>query len=151
MRVIVLRKQFVEDTPTASETEQTTSGAEPRQISEPKPILLHITLSAGLIETDELEQLLEVVEGHVPAGGKEPVIISGRLPVWAFGALVHHFHARPWVATFDPRYGAGIIAAAHVRGVKLGQRFPVDEGSVTTVRIVFPPEHPKPAEPTGGE
>ncbi len=147
MRVIVLRKQSVADTP-SPEDEQVTWG-EPEQTK--KPILLHIVLATGLIETDELTDLLAAVAERVPSGGEEPIIISGKLPVWAFAALTHYFHARPWVATFDPRYGAGIVTATHVRGIEVGQRFPVDEGSVTTVRILFPPERSTPAEPTGGE
>jgi CRISPR-associated Csx3 family protein len=148
MRIIVLRKQFVEDTPTASETEQTTSGDEPSQISEPKPIFLHIVLSSGLIETEELEELLQVVEKHVTAGGVEPVILSGRLPVWAFSALTDYFHPRPWVGTFDPRYGAAIVTVTHSSKVRRGQLVPVDEGSVEVVKITFPPtqEPPAPAE-----
>jgi CRISPR-associated Csx3 family protein len=147
MRVIVLRKQF-EDTSVAPEGGET-SLKEPEQRREEKPILLHIKLTT-LIEPKELGKFLEVVGEHVPAGGKEPVIISGRLPVWAFSALVHYFHARPWVATFEPRLAAGIIVAVHVPGVELGQHFPIDEGSVETVEIVFSPERPKPAEPPEG-
>jgi CRISPR-associated Csx3 family protein len=147
MRVIVLRKQFVEGTPAASETEQTTSGAEPTQISGPKPIFLHIVLAPGLIETDELNELLQVVEKNVPAGGVEPIILSGRLPVWVFSALTHHFHARPWVATFEPRYGEGIVTATHVSKVRIGQRIPVDAGSVKFVEITFPPTTDTPTAP----
>jgi CRISPR-associated Csx3 family protein len=146
MRIIVLRKQFVEDTPTASETEETTSDAEPEQTSEPEPIFLHIILSAGLIETDELEELLQVVEKHVHAGGVEPIILSGRLPAWVFSALTHHFHPRPWIATFDPRHQAAVVTATHSTKVRRGQLIPVDKGSVEVVEITFPPM-PKPATP----
>jgi len=145
MRVIVLRKQLVEDTP-APEDEQATSDDELSQTSEPKPIFLHIVLSTGLIETDELEELLRVIEEHVPAGGVEPIIISGRLPVWAFSALTDLFHPRPWIGTFDPRYGAAIVTVTHSPKVRRGQRIPVDEGSVEVVKITFPPTQ-KPPEP----
>jgi len=140
MRVIVLRKQFVEDTSTTTETEQTTSSTGPEKTSKPKPIFLHIILSAGLIETKELGELLKVVEEHVPPGGVEPVIISGRLPVWAFSALTDYFHARPWVATFDPRYGAGVVSVTHSPEVMKGDLVPADKDSVTIIEIVFPPK-----------
>jgi CRISPR-associated Csx3 family protein len=144
MRVIVLRKQLVEDTP-APEDEQTTLDVEPSQISKPKPIFLHIVLPSGLIETDEVKKLLEVVEKHVPAGGAEPVILSGRLPVWVFSALTHYFHPRPWVGTFDPRYGAAVVTVTHSSDVTIGERIPVDEGSVEVIKITFLPTQEPPA------
>jgi hypothetical protein len=56
--------------------------------AEKPPVVLEIVLTAGLIETNELPQLLEAVANELPAGGEEGVIISGRLPVWAFSALL---------------------------------------------------------------
>jgi CRISPR-associated Csx3 family protein len=153
MRVIVLRKQLIEGTPAETEL-----AALSEQASEPKPILLHIVLRTGLIRSGDLEKLLTVVGNHVPAEGEEPVIISGRLPVWVFGALVAFYATkRPWVATFDPRYMEGIVAATSIPTVQLGQHVPADRGSVKEVKeIKFPesepePERPEPAEPTAGE
>lgn len=83
-------------------------------------IVAEITLLRGIIEPAELPQLVAAVGKTVPDGGTEPVVISGRLPVWAFAALVHHYHPRPWVGTFDPRLGGAVVVASHVPQVGVG-------------------------------
>jgi len=75
----------------------------------------------------------------VPGGGTEPVILSGRLPVWAFAALAHLFHPRPWVATFEPRLRKGVVVASHAPGVSVGDLVEIDE-PVDRVVIRFPDE-----------
>jgi CRISPR-associated protein Csx3 len=97
-------------------------------------VIIDVILSRGLIEPRELTALLRVVESHVPAGGTEGVVISGRLPVWAFAALVHLFHPRPWVATFDPRLGGGVVVMSHdPAGPAVGDVVPTGEAKVVTV------------------
>jgi CRISPR-associated Csx3 family protein len=105
--------------------------------AEKPPIVLEIILTTGLIETGELLQLLEAVANNLPAGGEEGVIISGRLPVWAFSALIHYFHPRPWVATFDPRLGGGVVVATHTRDVSVGEIIPVTP-DLPKVTVEFP-------------
>jgi CRISPR-associated protein Csx3 len=98
--------------------------------------MLEMVLSRGLIEPRELTSLLRAVESHVPAGGTEGVVISGRLPVWAFAALTHYFHPRPWVATFDPRLGGGVVVMSHdPAGPSVGVVVPTD--GATTVTVEF--------------
>jgi len=98
--------------------------------------VLEIVLSRGLIEPRELPALLRAVEAWVSAGGVEPVVVSGRLPVWAFAALVHLFHPRPWVATFDPRLGGGVVVMRHdPAGPSVGDVVPTD--GATTVTVEF--------------
>lgn len=75
-------------------------------------ILLEIQLRENLSPA-QLPELLRVVEAEVPAGGTESVVLSGRLPVWAFAALAHTYHPRPWVGTFDPRLGGAVVVARH--------------------------------------
>ena len=99
-------------------------------------IVVDITLSSGIITPEELTKVLEAVANSVPAGGTEGIILSGRLPVWAYGALVHYFHPRPWVATFDPRLGGGVVVATHVACVAVGDVVPVD-GDNKTVQVVI--------------
>lgn len=48
------------------------------------------------------------------------IILSGRGPVWLFGALAHHFHPAQWVASHDPRLGGGVIFASHTPSVRVG-------------------------------
>jgi CRISPR-associated protein Csx3 len=99
-------------------------------------MILEVVLSRGLIEPRELPALLRAVEAHVPAGGTEGIVISGRLPVWAFAALTHYFHPRPWVATFGPRLGGGVVVATHdPNGPSVGDVVPI--GGATTITVEF--------------
>jgi CRISPR-associated protein Csx3 len=41
------------------------------------------------------------------------VILTGRGPIWLYGALVHHYHPTRWVATHDPRLGGAVVVASH--------------------------------------
>ena len=70
----------------------------------------------------------------MPAAGTEPVVLSGRMPVWAFAALTHLYHPRPWVGTFEPRLGAGVVVASHVASVGPGDVVPID--GATTADVV---------------
>jgi CRISPR-associated protein Csx3 len=76
-------------------------------------ILLEIQLT-DVLAPAQLPELLRATEAAVPAAGTEPVVVSGRLPVWAFAALVHTYHPRPWVGTFDPRLGGAVVVQRHV-------------------------------------
>jgi len=99
-------------------------------------IIIDVVLTRGLIEPRELPDLLRAVEARAPAGGVEPVVVSGRLPVWAFAALAHHFHPRPWVGTFDPRLGGGVVVATHdPNGPSVGDVVPI--GGATTITVEF--------------
>jgi CRISPR-associated Csx3 family protein len=99
-------------------------------------VVVEVSLTQGLIEPRELSELLRAVEAHVPVGGVEPIVLSGRLPVWAFAALAHHFHPRPWVGTFDPRLGGGVVVATHdPNGPSVGDVVPI--GGATTVTVEF--------------
>jgi CRISPR-associated protein Csx3 len=71
----------------------------------------------GIISPNQLPEILKKLP---EAGGTEGVIISGRLPVWAYAAICHHFHPRPWVATFEPRLGKGVVVQSHVEGLGVG-------------------------------
>jgi len=99
-------------------------------------MVVDITLSTGIITPEELRKVLDAVEEAVPAGGTEGIIISGRLPVWAYGALVHYFHPRPWVATFDPRLGGGVVVVTHTSEIAVGDVVPVGDDS-ETVQVVI--------------
>ena len=78
-------------------------------------ILLEIQLT-DVLAPAQLPELLRAVEDAVPAAGTEPVVLSGRLPVWVFAALAHTYHPRPWVATFDPRLGGAVVVQSHMPG-----------------------------------
>ncbi|WP_448377394.1 CRISPR-associated ring nuclease Crn3/Csx3 [Fervidobacterium sp.] len=102
-------------------------------------IVLEVVLlrNGGILAPKELGELLQettaalAAAGVNPSGGPEGLVISGRLPVWAAVALVHaHGHARPWVATHDPRLGGGVVTMSHVPNVKVGDVVPLGEGKI---------------------
>ena len=81
-------------------------------------IFLDIIVNRGVIAPEELSAFLAALP--IPAGGQEGVVLSGRMPVWAFAALAHHFHGRPWVATFDPRLAGGVVVFSHTPEKSVG-------------------------------
>lgn len=62
----------------------------------------------GIIEPNELK-LIEFPKIDTTKG----LILSGRGPVWLFGYLAHHFHITPWLASYDPRKGGGVVFSTH--------------------------------------
>ena len=93
-------------------------------------IHLHIVLSHDAMEVAELPDFLRHVEATVPAAGIEGVVISGRMPIWAFAALTCLYHSRPWVATLEPRVDGGVVVASHDRIVAVGDIVHVPAGAI---------------------
>jgi CRISPR-associated Csx3 family protein len=85
-------------------------------------VLVEIIIGGnGIISPSQLRDILQKVEEALSgAGGTEGVIISGRLPVWAFCAITHLLHPRPFIATFEPRVGKGVVVQSHVEGLSIG-------------------------------
>lgn len=100
-------------------------------------IVVEVILTQGVITPDQVPGLLQRVEQALPAGGPEAIVISGRLPIWAVGALLHLFHPRPCVATFDPRLNAGVVVQTHTPGVRVGDLIPLDGGAAKKLEIHF--------------
>ena len=73
----------------------------------------------GNISPDEIPAALDQLDGTVD--GTKGVVISGRGPVWFFGALLHHLHVTRWSATFDPRLGAVVVASHHPGAPHVGE------------------------------
>ena len=101
-------------------------------------VIIEITLTDILLHK-ELPKLLEEVEKALPvspAKGELPgVIISGRLPVWAFVSIAHLFHPAKWVATFDPRLGGAVVVATHVPDIQVGDVLPVEGAQKVEVKF----------------
>ena len=93
--------------------------------------LIEITISSGVLAPEDVQKLVDSVP--VPAGGTDGVVLSGRLPVWVYAALTHHFHPRPFVATFDPRLGGGVVVASHTANIRVGDVLDVSDADVVTV------------------
>ncbi|HIK55450.1 MAG TPA: CRISPR-associated protein Csx3 [Synechococcales cyanobacterium M55_K2018_004] len=88
---------------------------------------------------------LELPPGIDTRGG---VVISGRAPIWLYAYLVHELHPTAWVACYDPRLGA-VVVATHSRQAQIGQVFPMDPGGkhrprlCPAVMVVGPPDSGK--------
>lgn len=107
--------------------------------------LLKIVLTQPdrLIEPDDLRHI-SLPEGIDTTHG---VVISGRAPIWLYAHLVHELHPIAWVACYDPRLGA-VVVATHSRQVRVGQVIPLPlfQGRAplgNALMIVGPPDSGK--------
>jgi len=106
------------------------------EVENMRKIIVEIVIGgSGIIQPSQLPLLLQRVSEVVPPAGTEPVVISGRLPVWAYGALVHHFHPRPYIATFEPRLGMGVVVASHTSDVDVGDLINLDNAEKIVVNF----------------
>jgi len=75
--------------------------------------IIEVNLSSGVITPEELQRLGELfAQALARADAVAEVIISGRMPVWAFAHLVlvaREAREGLTIATFDPRLNAGVI------------------------------------------
>jgi CRISPR-associated protein Csx3 len=82
--------------------------------------LVDISIEGGTCSPDDIKTL------NIPAvKGNKGVVLNGRAPIWAFGTLIHHFHATAWVATNDPRQGGAVVVESHKSGVSVGDIIPL--------------------------
>jgi len=100
-------------------------------------VVVHIELGRP-IEPREISDILARVAKEAPADqlGPAVVIISGRIPIWLAAALTHYYHPTAVVATFDPRYNAGIVVASHRAEFKVGDL--VSVAGARKVVITYP-------------
>ena len=96
--------------------------------------VLEFELTNPLIPAD-LPRAVKAATDALPAGGREGVVISGRGPVWLFAALTHEYHPRPFVATYDPRLGGGVVVESHTPDRKVGEVVALDEAEVVKVAL----------------
>ena len=85
-------------------------------------VVVEFELESGVITPEELPEVIAELP-KVEAG--VGVVLSGRGPVWLFGAMVHEYHPTPFVACYDPRLGGGVVVESHTKEVKLGDVIPV--------------------------
>jgi CRISPR-associated protein Csx3 len=88
---------------------------------------------------------LELPCGIDTTGG---VIISGRGPIWLYAYLVHELHPTAWVACYDPRLGA-VVVATHSDLVRIGDVILIEPPNgrqkqlCPAVMVVGPPDSGK--------
>ena len=115
----------------------------PQQAQDWSYQLLQIDLATRdrIIEPSDLAPL-QLPDGIDTSIG---VVLSGRAPVWLFSYLVHELHPTVWVACYDPRLGAVVVAT---RQTQIGQVLPVSLARgkphlCPAVLIVGPPDSGK--------
>lgn len=121
-------------------------------LSEPCAIkeLSYQLLAIELVTKDRLIAPEDLSRLELPAGidTRNGVVISGRAPIWLYAYLVHELHPTAWVACYDPRLGA-VVVATHSRQTHVGQVLPIDlNGKVRprlcpAVMLVGPPDSGK--------
>lgn len=81
---------------------------------------IQITSADGIITPEDLQglQLPETIDWQ------QGVVIEGRAPIWLYGYLVHLCHPALWVACYDSRLGA-VVVATHTHAVSVGQVLPL--------------------------
>lgn len=102
-----------------------------------KKILLEVEVE-GVLRPEQVRDILKEVGKELPAAkyGNSVVVISGRLPVWVFGALVHYLHPFQAVATFDPRLQKGVVVASHTPELRVGDTVGIEDAEKKVVRLV---------------
>jgi len=106
-------------------------------------------LEVVLTQPDRLIEPADLREIVLPAGIDTTmgVVISGRAPIWLYAHLVHELHPTAWVACYDPRLCA-IVVATHPPQTPLGQVIPLtlSQGRAQmgkALMIVGPPDSGK--------
>lgn len=88
---------------------------------------------------------LELPSGIDTTGG---VVISGRAPIWLYAYLTHELHPTAWVACYDPRLGA-VVVATHSNMVHVGDVILIEppngrkKGLCPALMVVGPPDSGK--------
>ena len=99
-------------------------------------VVLNIEINR-VLEPKDIQEIVRRAEFALPASAPSLVIaLSGRLPVWAFGALIHHYHPALAVAVYDPRLGGGVVVATHSPEFKVGQVVDLADFAQVKVQIL---------------
>jgi CRISPR-associated protein Csx3 len=81
---------------------------------------LHISLTTenGIISPIDIKGL------KLPSGVDyaQGIVIEGKSPIWLYGYLVHECHPAAWVACYDSRLGA-VVVATHAPDINVSQVF----------------------------
>jgi len=89
-------------------------------------VVLNIRTS-GLLTPGDVKVLNKYVKNRVRAliqqlGTPKVLVLSGRLPIWAYVSLVHEImHTVPAVGIFDPKLQGAVIVVTHNPGFQEGE------------------------------
>lgn len=94
-------------------------------------MVVEIVLSKPISPAD-IRPILSLVP-NAPDG----VVISGRLPVWLFCALAHHYHPTRFVAVYDPRLAGAVIVESHDPTRNVGDVIPLEDYEQLKTKIEY--------------
>ncbi|WP_030008320.1 CRISPR-associated ring nuclease Crn3/Csx3 [Picosynechococcus sp. NKBG042902] len=106
-------------------------------------LTLELTSGDRLIQPQDLGKITIPASLNTRGG----VVISGRAPIWLYAYLTHELHPTAWVACYDPRLGA-VVVATHSTQTNIGQVLPIDPTQIDTqpnlapALLVVGPNHP---------
>lgn len=63
------------------------------------------------------------------------VLLSGRGPIWLYGALVHHYHPTRFVMVYEPRGDVGVVVQSHTPDYYVGDTVYIGRKVVREVSI----------------
>ena len=90
-------------------------------------VVVKFVIEGGVIVPEELDDAVnELAKLLAPEKyGDKLVIVSGRGPIWLYGALLHYLHPFKAVAFYDPRLNGGVVVQSHVEEYRVGQVIPL--------------------------
>lgn len=83
-------------------------------------ININIIKNNGIIGIDDIPDFIELIKNYTNVAIGNVVILSGRMPIWLYGILIHYFHPTKALAVFEPRMNCGIVIASHDKNYKIG-------------------------------
>lgn len=93
-----------------------------------------VTIETGgkVLTPKDLKDILN----KLPKIQGEGVVLSGRLPIWVYGAAIHYYHPTTFVACYDPRLNGGVVVQSHTPDVEVGTIIGISEDDpVITVEV----------------
>jgi len=97
------------------------------EFKSPSPVLEFQILNS-ILTPDQLAEL------SPPQINSNVVILSGRGPLWLYSYLVHEYHFKRIVATFEPRLNKGIVVIS-VSDNDIGKGIDIESGKLEDVKL----------------
>jgi len=86
-------------------------------------IIVEFDIPGGVLD---VARLPEAVSGAPRVEGDCVVCVSGRGPIWLYGALLHLYHYARALAVFEPRLKKCIVVATHYPKYRVGDLLSVE-------------------------
>ena len=96
-------------------------------------------LAIEIVAPDRIIEPQDLTTLELPAGidSAEGIVIEGRAPNWLYSYLLQALPTMPWMATYDPRYGA-IVVSARSQQVQIGQILEIATAAQNAIALASP-------------